>query len=82
MMKTKIISDMLDILADGEWHSLYELDIHLPNVTWKIIATVHFLGEFDFVERKTNNNGEVTHVKAVPSVVEFIKQIQKVENNE
>ena len=70
-----IIDEILWLLKDGEWHDLKEIaeKAALPKVKAEMI--VSFLGEYDFVQLNENTK----KVRLQPPLLEFIKEIQRLE---
>ena len=69
------IDEILWLLKDGEWHDLKEIaeKAALPKV--KAETVVSFLEEYDFVQLNENTK----KVRLQPPLLEFIKQIQRIE---
>ncbi|MQY62337.1 hypothetical protein GH146_03505 [archaeon] len=69
------IDEILWLLKDGEWHDLKEIaeKAALPKV--KAETVVSFLGEYDFVQLNENTK----KVRLQPPLLEFIKEIQRLE---
>lgn len=70
-----MIDEILDALSDGEWHLLSRI-IEGKKVNFdKLRVTMSFLVKFEMAEKHTSS-GEY---RLVPSVVEFLKRIRKIE---
>ena len=69
------IDDILWLLKDGEWHDLKEIaeKVALPQTKAELV--VSFLGEYDFIQLNENNK----KVRLQPPLLEFIKEIQRLE---
>jgi len=70
-----LIDEILEALSDGEWHLLSRI-LEGKQVNFdKLRVTMGFLVQFEMVEKNTSS-GEY---RLVPSVVEFLKRIKKIE---
>ena len=72
------IDEVLWLLKDGEWHDVKEITekVALPKVKAEMV--VSFLGEYDFIQLNENTK----RVKIQPSMLEFIEEIQRLEQED
>jgi len=72
------IDEVLWLLKDGEWHDIKEITekVALPKVKAEMV--VSFLGEYDFIQLNENTK----RVKIQPSILEFIEEIQRLEEED
>jgi hypothetical protein len=73
-----VIDEILWLLRDGEWHDLEEIKEFVSLPKFKVEIAVNFLGEYDFIQV----NEKAGKVRLQPSILEFIKNIQRIEREE
>jgi len=81
--------DVLDLLADGEWHTINEISTleplrKLPMTNINIY--IDFLNEYDFIELseepETEETPTIKQIKLTPPLLDFIKKIKWIERYE
>ncbi|PVX25690.1 MAG: hypothetical protein CW691_03750 [Candidatus Bathyarchaeum sp.] len=69
------IDEALSLLKDGKWHTLKEITEKLALSKPKAEKVVSFLNEYDFIKL----NEDTKEVRIQPTILEFIKEIQRLE---
>jgi predicted transcriptional regulator len=70
------INDILWLLKDGKWHTLEEITTNLELPQTKTDLAVNFLAEYNFIQLNKTNEKAKLH----PSTLEFVTEIQQLEN--
>ncbi len=74
----EMVNTLFDLLEDGTWHNLTEIADTSSLDESKLEIVTNFLAEYDFIElNKVKRN-----VKLAVSVVDFLKKIKHIENDE
>jgi hypothetical protein len=73
-----VIDEILWLLRDGELHDLAEIEEFVSLSKFKVEIAVNFLGEYDFIQV----DGETKSIRLQPSILEFIKNLQRIEKEE
>jgi hypothetical protein len=72
------IDEILWLLKDGEWHDLNEITKKVALPKFKAEIAINFLGEYGFIQINEN----VKRVKLQLAMLEFLEEIQRLENEE
>jgi DNA-binding IclR family transcriptional regulator len=72
------IDEILWLLKDGEWHNVKEITEKVALPKFKAEMVVSFLGEYDFIQLNENTK----RIKIQPSMLEFIEEIQRLEQED
>ena len=69
---------IFNLLEDGKWHSLTEIAGESGLHEFKLELVTNFLAEYDFIELDKAKR----KVRLALSVVDFLKKIKHIENDE
>lgn len=73
-----VIDEILWLLRDGEWDTLKEITENIALPKFKVEIAINFLGEYDFIQL----NEKAEEIRLQPSILKFLKNIQRVEKEE
>jgi hypothetical protein len=73
-----VIDEILWMLSDGNWHDLKELGENVAMSNFKVEIAVNFLGQYHFIQQKA----KIKRIRLQPSILEFMKKIQRIEKEE
>lgn len=77
MSHTFVIDEILEILMDGQPHNVLDIAKTINVEDRKVVVSLKFLREYEFVDLETNKDNNIMRVTAVPSLVEFLKSLRK-----
>ena len=72
------VDDILKLLEDGRWHDLNEIRKKVELHDLKVKSLTKFLAQYDFIE--LDKDGK--KAKLGPSIQDFLKKIQRIEEEE
>jgi len=75
-MTDLIIDSVFEYLKDGQWHNVYDIDLHLPHETLKIMAVVDFIAQYGIAEVKRDEDGWITEVRLIESTVKWYAKLK------
>jgi len=85
----EVLDILIEILSDGDWHSINEISIHksLSSLSISQIQTLlNFLAEYDFIEVNQRPAYDLTvlivEAKLTESMLEFLRKIRWIEKLE
>ena len=73
-----VIDEILWLLKDGKWHDLKEIKENCSSPESKVKTAVSFLWKYNFIQMNKNRR----KAKLRPLMLEFIDEIQRVEEEE
>lgn len=80
MIQFKIFDNLVEILRDGEYHDLIEIDNKLTDHPRKIRMAIDFLAKYDFVKAYRDENTKILLVRLDSKVLKFLENLEKCEN--
>jgi len=72
------LDDILKLLEDGRWHDLNEIRKKIELQDLKVKSLTKFLAQYDFI--MLDKDGK--KAKLGPSIQDFLKKIQRIEEEE
>lgn len=73
-----VLNVIFDLLEDGKWHSLTEIEDKSGLHKFKLEIVTNFLAEYDFIELDKANG----KARLAASVVDFLRKIKHIETDE
>ncbi len=72
-----VVNVVMDLLEDGSWHSLTDIEEKSGLHEFKLEILANFLAEYDFMELDKT----ARKVRLAASIVDFLKKIKHIEKD-
>lgn len=84
--KMEVWNRVMELLKDGKWHSIQEIQTELDLTEFKTKLLVTFLTSYDFClpksGRATTPPCPIMAVRLKPDVISFLEELDKIEASE
>jgi len=76
-MTTLVLDEIIDILGDGNWHTMQEIERKIEAKWDKIFASVAFLSNWDLIETQRTEEGVVQQIKLSQPMIEWYVKVTR-----